>query len=91
MHQLPDSWTFDSNLESPTFTPSFKHSGLQMIYANGKWTGEWKRDSAGNTIPFICHYVLTAGILNFCGDCTHTSAGKAVPLPMLPDGLIDNA
>jgi len=23
-HPLPDTWTFDGDLESPTFTPSFK-------------------------------------------------------------------
>jgi hypothetical protein len=26
MHPLPDGWTFDGNLEAPTFTPSFLHS-----------------------------------------------------------------
>jgi hypothetical protein len=27
LHPLPDSWTFDGDLEQPTFSPSFKHSG----------------------------------------------------------------
>lgn len=27
MHTLPDGWSFDGNLETPTFTPSFLHSG----------------------------------------------------------------
>jgi len=63
LHRLPDSWTFDGNLESPTFTPSFKH--------------EWREH--------VCHYVLTSGVLNFCGDCTHALAGHAVPLPKLKD------
>ena len=31
MHRLPDTWTFNGDLESPTFSPSFKHSG---------WIGE---------------------------------------------------
>lgn len=26
MHPLPDGWTFDGNLDAPTFTPSFKHT-----------------------------------------------------------------
>jgi hypothetical protein len=85
MHPLPDSWTFDGNMESPTFSPSFRHSGHQRIYADGKWTGEWKRDAGGNLVKFICHYVLTAGVLNFCADCTHAFAGKSVPLPPVPD------
>jgi hypothetical protein len=90
MHRLPDGWTFDGNLEAPTFTPSFKHDGLQRVFVDGHWTGEWKRDASGNTIPFCCHYILTAGVLNFCGDCTHALAGQAVPLPKLPDGLTDD-
>lgn len=90
MHILPDSWNFDGNLDTPTFTPSFRHSFLRRIFTEGEWTGEWKRDSSGNTIPFVCHYILTAGQLNFCGDSTHSLAGKSVPLPLLPEGLTDN-
>jgi len=90
MHVLPDSWKFDGNLESPSFAPSFKHEGIQRVFSDGNWTGEWKRDAKGNTIPFICHYVLTAGQLNFQGDCTHSLAGKKVPLPVLPEGLRDS-
>lgn len=88
-HRLPDSWTFDGNLEKPTFRPSFKHEGRKRIWKDGKWTGEWERDASGNTVPFICHYILTAGTLNFCSDSTHGLAGKSVPLPDLPEGLTD--
>jgi Family of unknown function (DUF6527) len=61
-HPLPDGWAFDGNLDSPTFTPSFKHD-----WGNGK----------------VCHYILTAGVLNFCSDSTHGLAGQSVPLPDL--------
>ncbi len=89
MHILPDSWKFDGNLESPTFTPSFKHEGMQRIFVDGKWTGEWKRDGSGNTVPYICHYMLTAGQIQFCGDSTHSLAGTTVLLPALPEGFTD--
>jgi len=89
MHKLPDGWVFDGNLESPTFSPSFRHSANQRIFADGKWTGEWKRDASGNPIPFTCHYILTAGVLNFCSDCTHALVGQLVPLPPLPEGFVD--
>lgn len=89
MHLLPDTWTFDGNLEAPTFTPSFKHKGVQRVFVDGRWTGECKRDGAGATIPYICHYILTAGVLNFCGDCTHALIGQKVPLPKLPEGITD--
>ncbi|MDE2026215.1 MAG: hypothetical protein KGJ07_07005 [Patescibacteria group bacterium] len=87
MHILPEKWTFDGNLETPTFAPSFKHRGLRRVFANGEWTGEWVRDTEGNTVSYICHYVLTAGVLNFCDDSTHALSGKSVPLPDLPGDL----
>jgi hypothetical protein len=79
----------DKNLEFPSFQPSFKHEGIQRVFINFKWTGKWKRDSAGNTIPYLCHYVLTAGKLNYQGDCTHKLNGQVVDLPVLPDWLTD--
>ena len=95
MHQLPDSWTFNGDLSKPTFQPSFKHTGLMRNKdANGKWIGEgrdaWLYDAEGKPIPEVCHYILTDGILNFCGDCTHAFAGKSVPLPELPIELQDS-
>jgi hypothetical protein len=89
MHNLPDGWTFDGNLEMPTFRPSFKHTGVQRVFVNGEWSGEWKRDSGGNTIPSVCHYNLVAGRLQFCGDSTHALSGNTVPLPVLPPELRD--
>lgn len=89
MHVLPGTWKFDDNLERPTFTPSFKHEGIQRVFVSGHWTGEWKRDSGGNTIPYICHYILTNVILNYCGDTTHSLAGKSIPIPSLPEGYRD--
>lgn len=89
LHPLPDSWQFNGNLESPSFHPSFRQEGVQRVFSDGEWTGEWKRDAAGDTIPFVCHYVLTDGVLNFCPDCTHAMAGQSVPLPVLPDGMRD--
>jgi hypothetical protein len=85
MHHIPDSWRFDGNVEAPTFSPSVKITGKKIVKdAQGKWTGEWVRDAAGKTIDDCCHYILTAGQLNFCADSTHDLAGKTVPLPPLP-------
>jgi hypothetical protein len=89
LHPLPDGWEFNGNLDAPTFRPSFKHSGKQRITVDGKWTGEWARAAKGDPLPWVCHYVLTDGRLNFCADCTHALAGKIVPLPNLPDHLRD--
>lgn len=90
MHTLPDSWQFNGNVNSPTFTPSFLHSGLKTIKdENGAWTGEWEMKD-GKPIKDVCHYILTNGVMNFCGDCTHELSGKSVPLPELPKYYQDN-
>lgn len=84
-HTLPDSWTFNGNVERPTFSPSFLHRGVKF----DEIAKDWPRDAAGNTIPYQCHYILTDAVLNFCSDCSHDLAGKSVPLPELPPHLRD--
>lgn len=37
---------------------------------------------------YVCHYVLTAGVLTFLPDCSHALRGP-VPLPELPEWLRD--
>jgi len=89
MHIVPDTWSFDGNLERPTFTPGFKLTCIQRILADGEWIGEWQRDANGKIIPMVCHYILTAGILNFCADSTHELSGKSVALPDIHAGMTD--
>ena len=81
-HQIwvgrPQDWTFDGNVDAPTFSPSVK------VTYNGKdadqiWPGERRAPSA------CCHYFIRAGQIEFCGDSTHELAGQTVPLPDLPD------
>lgn len=91
MHVIPDSWTFDGNLEKPTFQPSVRISGKQHLIVNGKWTGEWVRGPDGKALDYCCHYVLTAGVLDFKDDCTHALRSRLVPLPELPPELRDPA
>lgn len=88
-HVIPDSWAFDGDLEAPTFSPSVKITGKQTVVVDGRWTGEWVRDAAGNAIDYCCHYILTAGVLQFCDDCTHAMRGRKIPLPELPANLMD--
>lgn len=85
------NWSFDGNVERPTFNPSVRITGKETVKVDGKWTGEWKRDAAGNLVDSCCHYFLRGGQLEFCGDSTHALAGKTVPLPPLPAGFTDEA
>jgi hypothetical protein len=88
-HTIFDNWQFDGNLERPTFIPSVKITGVQTVVVDGRWTGEWVHDAAGNTVPLCCHYSLTAGVLQFHGDCTHRLKGQKAPLPELPAHMKD--
>lgn len=90
MHMIPDRWRFDGNVDRPTFSPSVKITGKQTVKEKGRWTGEWVRDANGKALDYCCHYILTAGTLNFCADSTHALAGKAIPLPPLPADLSDD-
>lgn len=70
VHVLPKDrgWSFDGNLDKPTYSPSFKHT----------WTWGPER------VEKCCHYIVTDGILHFCADCTHALAGQSVPIPPIP-------
>lgn len=70
-------WTFDGNVEMPTFTPSMNiRRGPRPIVPKG-------RTDAGQVD--VCHYFLRNGEIQFLGDCTHALAGKTVPLPKFPE------
>lgn len=89
MHPLPRTWSFNGDVNKPTFAPSFRHQGVKREFVDHRWTGEWIRDAAGDPVAFCCHYQLIDGVLNFCGDCTHSLAGQSVPLPELPEHYRD--
>lgn len=76
-------------------------SGLHMLPVTGEGRPTWSFDGnleaptlspsilTGKNSPNICHSFLKAGIFEFLGDCTHSLAGKHVPMPDLPDWAID--
>jgi hypothetical protein len=66
-------WQFDGNTEKPTFSPSLLR------------TTEGYKDEEVNIPRRVCHLFLTAGKLQFLGDCTHELAGQTVDLPDLPE------
>jgi hypothetical protein len=66
-------WTFDGNMERPTFSPS-----INIRW--GKYAGG-NEDHGG-----VCHYFIRGGMIEFCGDSTHALAGKTVALPDIPAG-----
>lgn len=67
-------WSFNGNMERPTFTPS-----INLKW--GKFAGQKDTECGG-----VCHYFITDGRIQFCGDCTHALAGQTVDLPDIPAG-----
>lgn len=65
------NWTFNGNVHCPTFTPS----------VNELLNGPGPEHREG--IPSRrCHYIVAAGKIKYCGDCTHALKGQT--LPMIP-------
>lgn len=83
-------WTFDGNVDRPTFAPSIRITGKQAVKNDrGEWTGEWICGPDGKALDECCHYFVRAGQIEFCGDSTHALVGKTVPMPPLPAHLQD--
>jgi hypothetical protein len=61
-------WGFNGDVEKPTFTPSI------LV--------RWPDPDGGPET--VCHSFVRDGNIEFLGDCTHSLAGKTVPLPQIP-------
>lgn len=55
------NWNFDGNIDAPSFSPSM----LIFMPAHDDRPQE-----------SICHYYLTAGVINYQPDCRHDLAGR---------------
>jgi hypothetical protein len=81
--EAPDGWGFNGDLERPTFTPSVLVTGVQ-------WAPEHGFHKPKHTVApgerVVCHSYVTAGQIQFLGDCTHTLADQTVNLPPWPYG-----
>lgn len=64
----PPSWSFNQNVEHPTFDPSINYH----------------HPASGDVPEFRCHYFLKDGYLHYCPDSTHALRGLTVELPDLP-------
>lgn len=66
-------WTFDGNMEKPTFAPSMRVFTPAHTDEDGKHPEET-----------LCHYFLRAGEIQFLNDCAHALKGQTVALPDFP-------
>lgn len=70
-HSIPTPrWSFNNNLDSPTFTPS-----VRLSHRNP--------DTKQQDITH-CHFNITNGQIVYHGDCPHGMAGKTIPMQEIP-------
>ena len=67
-----DIWTFDGDVERPTFSPSMLVRKLDVLRNAEEW-------------PTICHSYLVDGVWDFLMDSQHELAGQKVPAPQHPE------
>jgi len=65
-----ESWTWNGDGDLPTFLPSM-HVYVEM------------EDGSKKT---VCHSFVTAGAVQFLGDCAHAMANQKAELPDWPEG-----
>jgi len=69
----PNSWTWNGDMERPTFTPSV------LVHSHGSLNDAGERYETPQ-----CHSFVTDGQIQFLDDSTHGLAGQTVPLPEWP-------
>lgn len=86
----PGRWTFDGNIERPTFAPSVLVRGGHYADRAGKgcWCEFYKANppAPGEKVfkCVRCHSFVRDGQIQFLDDCSHALAGKTVTLPDFP-------
>jgi hypothetical protein len=81
----PGSWTWDGNVEKPTFNPSLLiRSGHHAPGHQGDecWC-TYNAEHPDAPAPFVCsvcHSFVRGGMIQFLGDCTHNLVGQTVEI-----------
>jgi hypothetical protein len=83
----PPVWTFNGDWERPTFRASLLNTWGTYADPNWKCAGDTPEEIADLTRRFSgrCHLFISAGIIEFCGDCTHALNGQHVPMVEVSD------
>lgn len=66
-------WTFNGDLEKPTFSPS-------LLVKTGSAVDPDFKDGPDDP-PTVCHSFIRDGNWEYCPDSRHELAGKTVPIP----------
>jgi hypothetical protein len=83
-------WTFNGDMEKPTFAPSLLIKSTINPPVDPA-TNDFKRGADGNYLvdasgkllgwkASVCHSFIRDGQIEFLSDCTHAYAGKTIPM-----------
>lgn len=85
------SWGWNGDVNRPTFTPSVLVKGRDFTPKGQADFDAWHaagcpKNEDGSLHEFenaetVCHSFVRDGQIQFLSDCTHSLAGKTVPLP----------
>lgn len=85
IHQIraggANAWTWNGDLEHPTFNPSVKVTGVQRPEDSSFHKTKHTVAPGKET---VCHSWVSNGQIEFLGDCTHELAGQTLDLPPWP-------
>ncbi len=85
----PGGWTWDGNVDAPTFSPSVLVTGGHYIpgHQGDCWcTYNAKHPDEPTVFKCSrCHSFVRGGQIQFLNDSTHALAGQTVPLPAWPE------
>lgn len=75
-------WAFNHDYTAPTFTPSLLVT--YGHYVTGTLAKDCAECSTNRKRCGRCHSFIVDGQWQFLNDCSHSLAGKTVPIPELP-------
>ena len=82
LHQIDNTWGFNGNIDSPTFSPSI------LTWLDPNPNADPKHDPTGvYRNGRRCHSFIVDGVWQFLSDCTHSLAGQNIPMVELPEYL----
>jgi hypothetical protein len=87
-HTVNSGWTFNQDLERPTFSPSvLTTSGHYSEGLPGCWCkfNAEHPDSPSSFECSRCHSFVTDGKIQFLSDCSHKLANQTIDLPDWPE------
>ena len=73
-------WSFNGDVNNPTFSPSMDEKSGRFVDPNVKGDEQWLNENS-----YRCHFIITNGMIQFCGDCSHELKGQTMPLPDLDE------